>query len=185
MANHRAPTRYVALLRGVNVGGGTRIGMADLRRLFAELGHTDVTTYLQSGNVAFTGAGDEPTHLAGEIERRIAADLGLDVHVLLRTGADLDAVVAGNPFLDRETDLTKLLVTFLAAPPTPDLAGQVAAPAGETAEFRLAGQEVYLHCPDGYGRTKLNNAFFERRLAVAATTRNWKTVTALHGLLTG
>ncbi|MEO3786901.1 DUF1697 domain-containing protein [Actinocorallia sp. B10E7] len=175
---------YIALLRGINVGGGTRIGMAALRELFADLGHSEVKTYLQSGNVLFTS--DRPSEgLAGELENRIAADLGVNARVLLRTGDDLGRVFAGNPFLDRESDPVKLHVTFLEETPTPEQAAKLERPSGETAEFSLEGREVYLHCPDGYGRTKLNNAFLERRLGIAATTRNWKTVTALRDLATG
>jgi uncharacterized protein (DUF1697 family) len=92
-------TRYVALLRGVNVGGRTRVAMADLRRLTLDLGHTEVETCVQSGNLLFGSPAEEPARLAGELERRIAKDLGVSVTVLVRTGGDLARVVAANPFL--------------------------------------------------------------------------------------
>jgi uncharacterized protein (DUF1697 family) len=176
-------TKYVALLRGINVAGANKIKMDDLRRLFSGLGHTEVQTYLQSGNVVFRGTGEDPARLASGIEQAIADELGLTVTVLLRTGQDLGKVLAANPYLDREDNLTKLPVTFLAEPPAPRRAAELQIPEGETAVFTLVDREVYLHCPDGYGRTKLSNAFIERKLGVAATTRNWKSVTALHDLM--
>ena len=174
-----------ALLRGINVGGKAKVGMGDLRGIFAALGHTGVATYLQSGNVVFEPAGGTEQQTAARIAERIAADLGLEVRVLLRTGAELGRVLKGNPYLDRESDPTKLHVTFLEQSPAPDRAQRLEVPPNETATFTLAGREVYLHCPDGYGRTKLNNAYIERRLGVAATTRNWKTVMALHDMAAG
>lgn len=172
--------KHVALLRGINLGSINKIKMADLTRLFAGLGHDDVRTYLQSGNVVFS-AGADPEKLAEPIEKAILDELGLTVTVLLRTGPDLTKVLRANPYLDRQDDPTKLHVTFLAEAPDPD-SSAVPVPGGESAEFTLTGREVYLHCPDGYGRTKLNNAFFEKKLGVAATTRNWRTVVALHDM---
>ena len=172
-------TTLVALLRGINVGGRTRVGMADLQRLFAGLGHTGVSTYLQSGNVIFTPAAGAVAQVAGGVEERITAELGVKVTVLLRSGEDLARVVAGNPFAGGAADPAKLHVTFLAGTPAPERIDRLEAPPGEADELSLSGLEVYLHCPNGYGRTKLNNSFFERRLGVPATTRNWKTVTTL------
>ncbi|MBX6356512.1 MAG: DUF1697 domain-containing protein [Micromonosporaceae bacterium] len=173
-------TGYAALLRGVNLGSHGRVSMADLGRLFMDLGLEQVSTYLQSGNVIFAGPATGAPSLAAHLQQRIAKDLGLDTVVILRSRDELGKIVGGNPYVDRTDDPTKLVVTFLAEPsPEPE---RLTAPAGETAEFTLAGQEVYLYCPDGYGRTKLSNAFLERRLRVAATTRNWRTVTKLHEL---
>jgi uncharacterized protein (DUF1697 family) len=178
-------TTYVALLRGINVGGRTRVGMDDLRRLFVALGHADVKSYVQSGNVLFSSPVEESSRLVGDIQRRIARDLGVTVTVLLRTKDDLARVVANNPFLSRETDPAKLHVTFLADAPDHERVARLDTPSGGPDEFSLAGREVYLHCPHGYGRTKLNNAYLERRLGVAATTRNWNTVTKLCDLASG
>jgi uncharacterized protein (DUF1697 family) len=175
----------VALLRGINVAGKTRIGMADLRELFTGLGHTSVATYLQSGNVVFEPAPGGDAGVAARLVAEIEARLGVKVSVLLRTGADLGRVLDGNPYLDREKDPAKLHVTFLEREPAAGQAARLEIPPGETATFTLAGPEVFLHCPDGYGRTKLNNAYLERRLGTAATTRNWKTVNALHEMAGG
>lgn len=187
-------TRYVALLRGINVGSGNRIGMADLRRIVTELGHQDVRTYLQSGNVVFgaepgagagKGRGSGPDRLGDAIRKAIADELGLDVPVLVRSGAELAALAADNPYLKSEQDETRLLVAFLAETPEPGRAAELSVPGTDTAEFTLAGQEIYLHYPDGFGRTRFSNAYLEKQLGVASTTRNWKTVRALAELTAG
>lgn len=170
---------YVALLRGINVGGQKRVSMADLRALFAALGGEDVATYVQSGNVVFKSPVDSPAALIQTVEERISCALGLDVTVLLRTRTQLADVLAGNPLAAGGREPATLHVTFLAEAPDPARLRELEAKQLEPDEFRLAGQEIYLHCPSGYGRTKLSNAYFEKRLGVAATTRNWKTVTSL------
>ncbi len=171
--------RYVALLRGINLGSRNKIAMPALRGVFEGLGHEDVKTYIQSGNVVFTADAKDPTRLAAEIEERVRGDLGVTASVLLRTGDELDAVVAANPFVGRKADASKLHVTFLTVAPAKDQVAELGRPPGEAAEMSLVGREVFLYCPEGYGCTKLNNAFIEKRLGVAATTRNWKTVTTL------
>jgi uncharacterized protein (DUF1697 family) len=173
--------RYAALLRGINLGSRNKIGMPALTTLFEGLGHTDVKTYVQSGNVVFSSS-QRSAALERGIHKAIQDELGLDIAVMVRTAAELATLVGGNPYLDRQDDPLKLHVTFLAAEPAPTRVDKLAVPDGETAEFTLAGRDVYLHCPDGYGRTKLSNAFLERKLDVAGTTRNWKTVRALHEL---
>ena len=152
--------------------------MPDLRALFRSLGGEDVTTYVQSGNVVFKSA-EGSEKLIATIERRIRRDLGLTVTVLLRTKPQLAKVVAGNPFAKGVQDPTKLHVTFLAKTPNRSRARRLDAEHGEPGEFRVAGREIYLHCPNGYGRSKLTNAYFEQELGLAATTRSWKSVTKL------
>jgi uncharacterized protein (DUF1697 family) len=163
------------LLRGINLGARNKVSMADLKELVAALNAQDVETYLRSGNVVFSSTAS-PAQLATEIEKRISRDLGLDVSVLLRSKSELEKVVAGNPFAG---DVTKLHVTFLAEAPKRSLVGTIDAERFAPDELRVFRREVYLHCPNGYGRSKLSNAFFEKRLGVAATTRNWRTVTEL------
>ncbi|MFF5474716.1 DUF1697 domain-containing protein [Streptomyces achromogenes] len=176
-------TRYVALLRGINVGGHARIAMKDLRELFGALGFGDVQTYLQSGNVVFADpSGAAPGELRERIEKRLADGLGVPARVLLRTGESLGRTLAAHPYPDRADDPARLHVTFLAGTPSAERVAALRTPAGETAEFALVGDEIHLHVPDGYGRTRLNNTFIERRLGITATTRNWKTVNALHAM---
>jgi len=176
---------YVALLRGINVGGRTIVGMADLRRVFADLGLDDAQTYLQSGNVVFRAPDELPAELAGHIEAHIARELGVTTTVLLRTGDELARIVATNPFIGQEADFAKLHVTFLAVVPDESRVATFQVPAGQPDELALIGREVYLHCPNGYGRTKLNNTFIEKRLGVVGTTRNWNTVTRLRDMTEG
>jgi uncharacterized protein (DUF1697 family) len=172
------------MLRGINVGH-KQIKMGDLQELFLALGHSEVTTYIQSGNVIFDSPVDRPSDVADGIERRITQDLGLPVKVLLRSGDQLAKILEENPFLRGGADPTKLHVTFLAAAPDPAVRHSLEVKNAEPDEFRLLNQEVYLHCPQGYGRTKLNNTFWERRLGVVATTRNWNTVSKLLQLANG
>ncbi|MGK5738594.1 DUF1697 domain-containing protein [Micromonospora sp. URMC 103] len=175
-------TRYVALLRGVNVGTTARIAMADLRRIVTALGHEDVRTYLQSGNVVFGSGVRDAERLAAGIARAIADELGLTVPVLVRSAREMAALAGGNPYADREDDPTKLLVAFLATAPEPSRVAALTVPGGETAAFTVTGREVYLHHPDGYGRSKFSNAYLEKKLGVVSTTRNWKSVRALADL---
>jgi uncharacterized protein (DUF1697 family) len=176
---------YVAMLRGVNVSGQNPINMADLRALFVALGHQDVTTYIQSGNIIFTSASSRAADVASGIELRISADLGLAVTAVIRTRDELARIIADNPFLRQDVEQTRLHVTFLAEVPDRERLRTLSVQNAEPDEFRILAQEVYLHCPAGYGRTKLNNAFWERRLRVAAATRNWNTVTRLLQMASG
>ncbi|MEU1398717.1 DUF1697 domain-containing protein [Micromonospora zamorensis] len=172
-------TRYVALLRGVNVGT-TRLAMADLRRIVTDLGHEDVKTYLQSGNVAFGSTVRDAEKLAAGIERALADELALTVPVLVRSGRELAAVAGGNPYADREDDPTRLLVAFLATPPKTSTVDGLTVPGGENVSFTVTGREVFLHFVDGgYGRSKFTNAYLEKKLGVVSTSRNWKSVRAL------
>jgi uncharacterized protein (DUF1697 family) len=179
--NHAVPS-HVALLRGINVGGHQRIRMGDLRVLIEGLGHESVETYLQSGNVVFRSRRKSTTSLAEGLEQAIADELGLTVKVLVRRGDEIAAVVAGTPFGDRNADSKQLHVAFLSAAPGAAAAKRIDAAQFAPDELAVVGREVYLHYPNGYGRTKLTNAVLERRLGVAATTRNWRTVTALADL---
>lgn len=171
-------TSYVALLRGINLGARNRIAMADLRALLESLGAEDVETYVQSGNVVFKSA-DGPEALSAAIEQGIRDELGLDVTVLVRTRQQLQKLVASNPFAKGGRQSNNLHVTFLAEKPDRARVRGLDQERAEPDEFRVVGPEVYLHCPAGYGRSKLTNAYFEKQLGVAATTRNWKAVTNL------
>jgi uncharacterized protein (DUF1697 family) len=171
-------TTYVAMLRGINVGGHAKVAMTDLRASFAEMGFDDVQSYIQSGNVVFRSS-KSPTTLTSAIERALESAFGHGIKVVIRTGAQLAAVVGHNPLLGRDREPAKLHVTFLASKPAPSRLGALDAGAFLPDEFIVSGREVYLHCPEGYGRTKLNNAFFERSLGVVTTTRTWNTVTTL------
>jgi len=171
---------YVAMLRAVNLGAHNRVSMPALREVFVDLGASDVTTHAQSGNVVFTTDARDAATLRRDIEAAIARVLGLDLTVIVRSLRQLRAVVDRNPFPD-ERDGKRLHVVFLTETPDRNRVRAVdeMRASFEPDAFHVAGREVYLHTPQGYGRSKLSNAWFEARLGVAATSRNWNTVTAL------
>jgi len=174
MAGHRP--RCVAMLRGINLGSHNRISMPDLRAAFAATGLGDVETYVQSGNVIFDGGRAKDTALEQQIRELIADSFGLDVPVL---------IVKANPFLRDGAAAGRLYVTFLGSTPDPAQVKQLGPGTDGRDEWRVAGREIYLHCPIDYGHSKLTNAFFERKLGVTATTRNWKSTLALAELAAG
>ena len=167
---------YVALLRAVNVSGRNKVSMPELKKLFAVLGARDVSTYVQSGNVVFKSAAEKPDELRRTLEQSLRDELRLDVAVLLRTKAQLKSVLAANPLAGGGREPSKLHVTFLAESPERARVRELAGKDFGADELRVVRREVYLHCPNGYGTSKLTNAFLERQLGVAATTRSWKTV---------
>jgi uncharacterized protein (DUF1697 family) len=172
---------YISILRGINVGGAKKIRMTLLEGLYRELGFTNVTTYIQSGNVIFSTGGKSPNlALASVIEKKIRDDLQFEVPVIIRTAAEMEAIIEANPFVKEfGIDEERLHVTFLSDLPAPLHGNVIQAVDFPPDRFVLSGKEVYLYCPDGYGRTKLNNTFFEKRLKSTATTRNWNTVKKL------
>lgn len=177
-------TTFIGLLRGINVGGRNRVAMADLRTLLSGMGYDSVRTHLQSGNALFESADADASRLAADIEHEVAASLGVASRVIVRSADELGALIAGNPFVDDEDDLAKLHVAFLAVTPDSARVAGFAVPEGGSERYSLTGRDLYLHYPHGYGRSKLDLAFLERRLGVVATNRNWRTVTKLHELAT-
>jgi uncharacterized protein (DUF1697 family) len=171
---------WVALLRGINVSGQKPVPMERLRGSFASMGFRGVRTYVQSGNVVFETATNTRDALTRKIEEGISRDFGFYVVVILRTAKELEKIVKTNPFLTEEAiDQAKLHVTFLAAPPNKTALKNLETLPTSPDQFRLIGCEIYLYCPDGYGKTKLSNSAFDKKLSVGATTRNWKTTTVL------
>ena len=171
---------YIAMLRGINVGGHKIVSMERLRELFAGLGFGPVRTYVQSGNVIFK-AGRNPAAMSKKIEAAMERDFGFSVSLVLRTSEEMRQVLQSNPFLRQEdVDITKLHVTFLSGAPTQSALEKVNGLSSGPDKFSCSGEEVYLYCPGGYGRTKLSTNALERALALRATTRNWKTVNQLY-----
>jgi uncharacterized protein (DUF1697 family) len=169
--------RVAALLRGINIGPHKRIGMPALRAIVESLGHTDVETHLQSGNVVFTPAPGGPADLGAQLEQAIAAATGHDVPVVVRTGEELAKVAGASPYT--VDDPTKLVVVFLGeAIELGDLSlGDLGAYLPD--ELTLAGRELYVRVPNGQARSKLMEALTKRRLPTTVTARNWRTVVAL------
>ncbi|MFF7243421.1 DUF1697 domain-containing protein [Embleya sp. NPDC008237] len=169
-------TKYVALLRGINVGGHRRVPMADLRRVLTELGYTEVKTLLQSGNAVFEAAEQPTADLVAAIEAGLAGEFGFAVDVMVRSGAEMRAVVAANPL--EVSDPAKCAVAFLSPAADPTELGRVD-PAGYAPdELRLGDRELYMYFPDGLGKARLS-PILARKLGNTATVRNWNTVTKL------
>jgi uncharacterized protein (DUF1697 family) len=169
---------YVVLLRGVNVGGKARVPMAALRASLEGLGFEDVVTYIQSGNVVLCSrSANGRRALARRIEAVVASEFGVPAKALLRTPAELAEVEAANPFARAER--SKLHVVFLSKPPPPAAVAELDPNRSPPDEFAVEGREIYLHLPNGAGRTKLTIDYFERRLGVDATHRNWNTLLKL------
>ena len=173
---------HVALLRGINIGPRQRIAMGDLRALVTDLGHTSVETYVQSGNVVFQSRSRSTAALAAAIENAITEKLGLTVAVVVRSGPELAAVVAGQPFGDRGADDKQPYVAFLSEEPDRRTVAAVDASAFAPDEIASPGARCTCTTRTGSGRSKLSNAFLERSLGVTSTMRNWRTVKALADL---
>jgi uncharacterized protein (DUF1697 family) len=167
--------RVAALLRGVNLGK-RQVKMADLRAAVEALGHTDVETYLQSGNVIYTPA----TRPAADLAAGLSTALGIRIEVVLRTGKELAKVVAANPY--PVDDPTKVVVTFLAERRPKNALAGVDQTEFTPDEFTFTGRELYLKLPHGQARSKLMEALAKQDLDTTTTTRNWRTVTALADL---
>jgi uncharacterized protein (DUF1697 family) len=168
--------RVAALLRGVNLGN-RRIAMSELRGIVEGLGHTDVSTYLQSGNVVFTPSSKAPQNLADSLAAAILEATGHDVRVVVRTGVELREVVDANPY--RVDDPTRVVVAFLEEPVDLDALGLGELGAYVPDELTLAGREIYVSVPNGQARSKLMERLRARRLVTTVTVRNWRTVCAL------
>lgn len=176
-------TTFIALLRGINVSGQKLIRMSNLLDSCAALKLQDVRTYLQSGNVVFRSQQGNTNKLAALISARIAQDFGHQVSVLVLTAKELNLVENANPVWPLSGGDEKLFhgtFLFQQSSAADFLKLKLPLQAGERAI--LKGNIVYLHCPLGYGKTKINNHYFEKVLRVSATTRNWRTICALNAM---
>lgn len=170
---------HVALLRAINVGGHRIIPMKDLKTLCERRGLEGVRTYLQSGNVVFRSPLAAPA-LRTLLQSAIEEKFGFDVTVVLRSAQDMQRIAAENPFFQAPPEDPKFYhAVFLADPPAPEALAALVPPPGEPARFVAGPRELFLHYPQGAGKTKLTTDFLERRLGVRTTARNWNTVIAL------
>jgi uncharacterized protein (DUF1697 family) len=181
---------HVALLRGINVGGRNKVAMADLREVVTELGHADVSTYIQSGNVLFSPevADADPGALAAALAEAITAKLGVTAPVVVLSRDELAAVIAANPFPD-EADPKRVHAVLLSAAPGADAAAKIdealarSAAKGARDDLATVGRTIYLHTPDGFGNSELAAAVLRivtsPRAGVTGTARNWATTLKL------
>jgi uncharacterized protein (DUF1697 family) len=178
-----ALTTFVALLRGVNVGGHKAVAMADLRAFLAELGYASPRSLLQSGNLVFEGEGAGPVveaRLEGEAEAR----LGLKTDFMVRTAAEWAGIIAANPLAaEAERDPSHLLVMVFKGAPEPSALSALEAAVPGRERVHGHGRELYIVYPDGIGTSKLTGQLIERRLGLRGTGRNWNTVLKLAALV--
>lgn len=172
-------TTFVALLRGINVGGKNKLPMADLSTMFEKAGCARVQTYIQSGNVVFDADAGAAGALPGQIQGAIEKRFGYRIPVVMRTADELSAVAADNPFLSRGVDADVLHVVFLAGAPEAKRAAALDPNRSPPDEMIVRGREIYLSCPNGIARTRITNAYLDTTLATTSTLRNWRTVQML------
>jgi uncharacterized protein (DUF1697 family) len=172
---------YIALLRGINLGGHKIVKMEQLRKTFADIGFEDVKTYIQSGNVVFKSSRQSCESLAKRIEEKVLSQFGFPAATVVKTAEEIGAVIKNNPLLkEKGIDVAKLHVTFLSCAPEKSLVKTLDAFTAAPDKFRCSSQAIYLHCPNGYHETKLGNNVLMKMLKVGTTTRNWKTVNQLY-----
>ncbi len=176
--------KYISMLRGINVSSQKKVKMADLKTLYESLKFVNVKTYIQSGNVIFDSSISDVGKLKRNIEQNIEKTFGFYVSVIIRSKVEFEGIINRNPFVGQGSaeDDTKLLVTFLTDASPESIANAIQQFVTKPEALEVRGKEIYLHCPNGYGRSKLSNNFLERKLGVKATTRNWKTVKRLYEL---
>lgn len=175
--------RYIALLRGINVGGHNRLPMAGLRETCAELGWTEVRTFIQSGNVVFDAAGKPPA-LEGALETAIAARFGFAPAVIIRSAAQLKSLAEANP-LPKESakEPNRVLVGLAKEKPKAGAAEEIGSKARAGERVVAAGGALWFHYPAGVGTSKLTPALIDRAAGSPVTARNWRTMTKLIEML--
>ncbi len=174
---------YIALLRGINVGGHKRIKMADLRAYLSGIGLIDVQSYIQSGNIVFKSESTAKGGLADSIQAVILKEYGFEVPTLILKVEDLERALALNPF--KEEALDKVCYTFLDRNPEEDLVAECLKLDYSPERFAIKESMIWLYLANGFGRAKMNNNLFERKLKVHATARNWNTVNKLIAMVKG
>ena len=174
--------RYVALLRGVNVGGKNKLPMAELRDIFTAARCTAVQTYIQSGNVVFEAAQDLAERVPEIVTRAIRQRFGYETAVVVRSSEELRQVVVSNPF-DTSGDPRFLHVAFLEDTPGAEVVSRLDLERSPPDAFAVRGPNVHLHYPNGVARSKLTNKYLATQLQTASTMRNWRTVLTLLGMV--
>lgn len=178
-------TKYISIHRGINVSGHKLIKMDALKKMYEKLNFENIQTYIQSGNVIFSANNKDTKELEKIISSKIEKEFGFDVPVIVISVKTLETIIGNNPFTkDNQKDIAFLHITFLAEIPTGFDKESIIEKKDPDEEIAFTSNAVYLYCPNGYGKTKLNNNFLENKLKVRATTRNWKTTNELLKLAT-
>ena len=178
-------TKYISILRGINVGTGRKVPMADLKKLCESLGLKNMQTYIQSGNLVFELPQPEPiSALETRLQKVFSETFGFEIPVLIRTAEEWAESITQNPFLKEENvDIESLHLTCLKEMPSPELLEKIKTFQYLPDRYEIVGRDVFIFCAAGYGTSKLVNSFFESKLKVPATTRNWKTVMKLNEMV--
>jgi uncharacterized protein (DUF1697 family) len=179
------PATHVALLRGINVGGKNLLPMKDLAEAFVAAGCEQVRTYIQSGNVIFSAPPGSEDQLHDRIGAQLAQRFGYTAPLALRTTEQLRAAIRANPYLALGAPEETLHVMFLTATPDASAVEKLDPDCSPRDTFIVLGREIYLRLPNGMARTKLTNAYFDTKLGVTSTARNWRTTTKLLELMEG
>ena len=175
---------HLALLRGINVGGKNKLLMTSLVELFSEAGCKNVRTFIQSGNVVFTASPTTAARVADRVTSAIAVRFGYRTPVIVRTVEnDSRDVSLNNPYVKSGIAPDQLYLMFLAEVPAPANVQRLDPGRSAPDAFQVRGQEIYLHLPKGVANSKLTNAYFDSTLSTTSTSRNWRTVTRLLGLM--
>lgn len=174
---------YISILRGINVSGHKLIKIDALKKMFENLGYKNVQTYVQSGNIIFQSKENNTKNLEEVISSEIKDEFGFEVPVIVFNIKTLETIIQNNPFInDKHKDISSMHVTFLAEKPIQIDEETIVDKKDKVEEIEFTPQAIYLYCPNGYGNTKLNNNFLEKKLKVKATTRNWRTTNELLNL---
>jgi len=178
-----SPEIAVALLRGINVGGKNKLPMKELAEIFAKTDCVKVRTYIQSGNVIFSAPAPLLKEVPERVKEQIRKRFGYTIPVIVRTSRQMAEAIRDNPFLQADPSGRSLYVYFLADLPS-ELAIKKLDPHRSTPDrFQVLNRHIYLHLPNGMGRTKLTNAYFDSTLSTVCTARNWATVLALFEMM--
>jgi uncharacterized protein (DUF1697 family) len=172
---------YISFLRGVNMTGHNSMKMTELAELYVKIGFSDAETYIQSGNVIFTDKSKiDPSAHSIKIEKAILERFKYIVPVMVRTVQDLHDILTVNPFLSETSfDPSKMAVVFLHEEVTEEQLRKVEGIDYPPDKFKIVGREIFIYCPNGFGRTKIYTNFFEKKMGVTGTARNWKTITTI------
>ncbi|HEY2867456.1 MAG TPA: DUF1697 domain-containing protein [Pyrinomonadaceae bacterium] len=171
--------RYVALLRGINLGGANQMKMDDLKAVFAELGFENVKSYINSGNLAFDTRKAAENKLIDKIETAVEKRFGRRVHIMVREQTDIGRIVKNNPFQGEYESHKHMHVLFLKEPLPAGKQELLQASALPGERYEARGREIYNHLPNGVAGSLLTKGFFEKKPVVAYTGRNWRTVEKL------
>ena len=168
--------RYLVMPRGINVGSRNRVPMAELRAVLTAVGYSDVTTVLQSGNVIVSTKPDHPDIVADTMRRLLSDEFDVNVPCVVRTAKQVRHALDRNPLQEVVTDPSRYLVNFLSETPDPEVAGALMEEDHSPEAIAIEGAEIYVWTPDGVKAMTLSYAYFEKRLGVVATARNWNTL---------